>query len=108
MGPKHPKIKRRTVAVLQIVHAIKSLAQKPRPKISYAFYIPKLGLFILNNGIKPRNIRRNPMIRSAGQQGDCILRMMGPYSLKGPHGLDKIAKGSMLDHQNTLGHNDLR
>jgi hypothetical protein len=108
MGPKHPEIKRCTVTVLQVIHAIKSLAQKPRPKIFYTFYIPKFWLFILNNGIEPRNIRRNVMIRGAGQQGDSILRMMGSYGLKGAHGLDEIAKGSMLDHQDTLGHHDLR
>jgi hypothetical protein len=108
MGPKHPKIKCRTVAVLQVIHPIKLLAKQPRAKVSDAFYIPKFWLFILNNGIEPRNIRRNVMIRGAGQQGDSILRMMGPYSLKGAHGLDKIPKGSMLDHQDTLGHSNLR
>jgi hypothetical protein len=31
--------------------------------------------------------------------------MMGPYGFKGTHSLDKIAKGTMFNHQNALGHN---
>ena len=47
------------------------------------------------------------MIWGAGQQGDPVMGVMGPYGLKGAHGLDKIAKGTMFNHQNALGHNAL-
>ena len=107
MGPKHPEIKCRSVAVLQVIHAIKALAQKPRAKMAYSSKVPKFRLFILSNRIKPRGISGNGMIRGAGQQGNLTMGMMGPYGFKGTHSLDKIAKGTMFNHQNALGHNAL-